>query len=396
MIAIISPSELPIPAVRGGAVETGIQQIIDENEYGKEEIIVFSYYDEQASEISKKYKNTKFIYFKSQKLDNILKNIIKTINFILRKLHIKIQFNFQIRYLDFIIKKINENKIEKVLLKNSTRFVIKLRKKCNVKVFLQLHNDFLNSDTYNCKKIAENSYKLIANSEYIKKRILTIEGIEEKKVEINKNCLNLEDYKIREADIKKIIEKYNICTDKNVLLFSGRIVPQKGIKELLLSLEKIKEENWVLYILGSKWFGKNQTDKFGKEIQKIIEKFNEDKIIMIGYVPHNEIAIWNKIADIVIVPSIWEEPAGRTVLEAQAAGTPVITTYSGGIPEYISDESGIIIKKDIFLIENLSKNIKNLLENNKERILMGKKGVELAKNYGSKRYYREIINILEK
>lgn len=313
MIAIVSPSSLPIPAVKGGAVETGIQQIIDENEKSNTKLVVFSYYDNKAYEKSLNYNNTEFRYFRPSKLEKIRNFIIKCINAFFRKLKINIEFNKQIGYVNFIIKNAKNNNIDKILLKNNPMFVNKIKKKLkdNVKIYLQLHNDFLNNNIFNGKKISKNCYKIITNSEYIKKRVLTIKDVKEEKIVINKNCLKLSEYLSKEDDVKKIVEKYNIKLDKKMILFSGRIVKQKGIKELLLALELLKDKEWNLYILGSKWFGKNQRDKFSKEICNLKNNFKENNIITVGYVPHNEIAIWNKLADIVVVPSIWEEPARK-------------------------------------------------------------------------------------
>lgn len=313
MIAIVSPTNLPIPAVKGGAVETGIQQIINENEKSNNKLIIFSYYDDNAYKESLKYNNTEFLYFKPSKVEKVRNFTIKCVNAFFRKLKLKVQFNKQIGYVNFIIKNIKNRNIDKILLKNNEMFVNKIKRKLkdNVKIYLQLHNDFLNDKTFNGKKISRNCYKIITNSEYIKKRVLTIKDIKEEKIAINKNCLELTEYSFNENDVKKVIDKYDIKLDKKMILFSGRIVKQKGIKELLLALELLKDKEWNLYILGSKWFGKNQRDKFSKEIYKLKETFEKNNIITVGYVPHSEIAIWNKLADIVIVPSIWEEPARK-------------------------------------------------------------------------------------
>ena len=61
-IVIIAPGILPIPATKGGAVETGIEQLIKENElHSGNKFEVFSCFDEEAKEEAKKIKNTDFI-----------------------------------------------------------------------------------------------------------------------------------------------------------------------------------------------------------------------------------------------------------------------------------------------------------------------------------------------
>jgi len=47
-----------------------------------------------------------------------------------------------------------------------------------------------------------------------------------------------------------------------------------------------------------------------------------------------------------VFPSVWNEPSGLPTFEAQACGTPVVSTYSRGIPEYVSHErTGILVAR---------------------------------------------------
>lgn len=85
---------------------------------------------------------------------------------------------------------------------------------------------------------------------------------------------------------------------------------------------------------------------------------------------------------------------GRTVLEAEAAGTAIITTDSGGIPEYVSSESAIILKRDHELTNKLADSILTLLNDDKKRRKMGNEGIRIANKYDSNRYYKEIMQIL--
>jgi glycosyltransferase involved in cell wall biosynthesis len=52
------------------------------------------------------------------------------------------------------------------------------------------------------------------------------------------------------------------------------------------------------------------------------------------------------VADVVVVPSVWQEPAGLVVIEGMASGRPVVATRVGGIPEYIKDGvTGILVER---------------------------------------------------
>ena len=74
-IAIICSQGLPVPAVKGGAIETLVEIICKENEIYRElDIDVYSIYDDDAIESSKPYKNSKFIYSCKNKKYMIVKN----------------------------------------------------------------------------------------------------------------------------------------------------------------------------------------------------------------------------------------------------------------------------------------------------------------------------------
>ena len=76
-IAIIMDGVAPVPATKGGAVETLVEHLINGNEKeSKADITIISIYDEKAKEISSKYNNSKFVYFEPSKIVSICDNFI--------------------------------------------------------------------------------------------------------------------------------------------------------------------------------------------------------------------------------------------------------------------------------------------------------------------------------
>lgn len=68
-ICFIAPYNYSIPAIQGGAIETLVQHLIEENEKEKKfKFIVLSTYSKEAEEVAKKYKYTKYIYFKKKNI----------------------------------------------------------------------------------------------------------------------------------------------------------------------------------------------------------------------------------------------------------------------------------------------------------------------------------------
>lgn len=130
-ILMISPCDLPIPAVKGGAVSTLIESLVKENSLqGKVNIELVSIYDETAQRISKKYKNTKFIWIK---LPKIIKKLDAITDGILQKLKIakKPKEYFRKLYVINKTKKILEKKCMMQLLFRIQVFYLRHLKKLN-------------------------------------------------------------------------------------------------------------------------------------------------------------------------------------------------------------------------------------------------------------------------
>ena len=72
-VVIISTGMLPQPAIKGGAVESLVDILIDYNEkYGLHDLIVYTIYDENATKLIDKYSKCRFIYIKRSKLVQFL------------------------------------------------------------------------------------------------------------------------------------------------------------------------------------------------------------------------------------------------------------------------------------------------------------------------------------
>lgn len=111
-----------------------------------------------------------------------------------------------------------------------------------------------------------------------------------------------------------------------ILGFVGRIEKVKGIEFLLERFLKIELKNVKLFIYGR---GINQEyENYTKS------KFCNKNIVFQGFKKQEE--IYNEI-DVLIVPSLWNEPFGRIVPEANSYGIPVLVSNRGGLPELVEN-----------------------------------------------------------
>ena len=82
-------------------------------------------------------------------------------------------------------------------------------------------------------------------------------------------------------------------------------------------------------------------------------------------------------AAVLVFPSVWNEPSGLPTFEAQACGTPVVSTYSGGIPEYVSHgRTGILVARGE--ATELATAIREVLDNPALARAMGEAGRQRA------------------
>lgn len=115
---------------------------------------------------------------------------------------------------------------------------------------------------------------------------------------------------------------------KNIHRFGymGRLEPEKGITEVLKTFQQLPE-NYQLLVAGS---GKADFEA------NLKAEFSSNRIKFLGWVDAE--SVYAQI-DFAIIPSMWNEPFGRVVIEAYAQGVPVIASARGGLSELVNEGS---------------------------------------------------------
>ena len=389
-VLIIPPGVLPIPAIKGGAVEKLIETYINENE--KQHKIDFTIYTIQNnSNNNLKYKNTEFKYIQNDKLTYKIERAFRwIINNKLPKIHIG---NVYISKVVKALKNDNTN-YDVIIVENNPFAILKLRKIFpKTKIILHLHNDYLNIKTKKAKRILNLYDEIIAISKYIKSRVDDIEKTEKVKVIYNGVNTDIFSKNIEPQILEKAKEIKGIEKDEIVLLYTGRLVEEKGVKELIEATNRIIDTNpnIKLLIIGSKASSDSKKDLFINKINNISKK-HEKNIIFVGFVQYEKLPIFHQISNIQIIPSKWEEPLGNVVIEGMASGIKQIVTNSGGIPEIVQGTAASIIEIND-LEENLYKSICENIEKEKYQRVRNEKKV---KAFSESVYSNNIFKELEK
>lgn len=388
-ILLAPPQELPIPATKGGAVETLMDILIEENEKRhKVEFVFLSIYDEEAEEISKNYKYTKIIYTPKSSLF-VKKSYGLLVNKIFRNI-----FKLSVlprRIQDFkLIKKIDDLDYDCIVSQSYFtdlfKFVKHIPKKENM--FFHSHSNMLPTE------IEDTTYgNLISVSEYIESCWIKKSENKQLKTSVVHNCIREELFSERISlnERTELRKKFSFDKDDFVILFCGRITEVKGVRELLKAIQKINNSKIKLLIIGSANFALQNKSDYVIEVNDISNSMQE-RVKYTGYIDNKLLYKYYQTADIQVVPSLWEEAAGLVAIEGMASGLPLIVTRSGGMVEYVDEQCATIIEKDENVVNNIKTAIEYLYNNPKQCKKMSEQGKERAKLFSKKRFYDEFIN----
>lgn len=220
---------------------------------------------------------------------------------------------------------------------------------------------------YFIKKYLRYADQIFAVSNSLK-RALAQNGI--KNVLVMHTGINIKDWQTKKLPGNRFIEKYHLG-GKKVVLFGGRLSGAKGGVQALALLDKIKNlaPDAILLIIG-------RADNYADQIRERARRLGLlDKLLFTGWLGRDEIKQIYDLADLVLVPSVCFDSLPRVVLEAMAAGKPVVGTCYGGTPEAVIDGvTGYVVNP--FDINKMAEKVIYLLKNPQEAEKMGKMGRE--------------------
>ncbi len=247
----------------------------------------------------------------------------------------------------------------------------KLSRNKNIRVFVTRHLVRQAKKSFLENYIYKNVDKIIFVSELAKKTFLSTSP------NINPDKCNVISNGVKDTycDKDNLRKTYNIPDNEFVMMYHGRITPEKGIDIIIDALQKLKNKfNWRMVFVG------DDDSQYVASIKKRIKKIGlEQNVIWTGY--QSNVAQWIGGCDCGIIPTIVQEAFGLSNVEYMMAGKTVITTNNGAQTEYIKNgENGILIPTSNS--EILAETIEDLYKT--------KKYIEIGSN--ARRYYEQYLN----
>lgn len=346
-LAIIGAEVKAIPAVEGGAVETIVDTFIDQNETDiKHQIDVYSKFNGSAM---RKISNMNFAqgyYVKVRPITFWMKAA--------RKLGIR---DYRKKYINQVIQKMKGKVYDWIVIENRPEFVLPVRRAFpSAKIGVHVHNTYLTDQTKNAKDILSATNKVITVSDFIANGIRQINQGDAWKVVTLVNRINITKFR-PEVKRQDLCEKYDIRPETTTVITHGRIVKEKGILEAIKAVKKASSSvhNLKLIVIGDL-----NSAKYGYKMlinKEVKDSEMKNMVVFTGYVDHNEIPDYLNLSDMILLPSIWDEPCALTILESLAVGKALISTNTGGTPEIIPEGCGIRVDVDADFVDHLTNKI---------------------------------------
>ena len=389
-IAILTSGILPVPAVQGGAVENLIDfYLAYNNQHKLHDMTVYSVkHPDTQNHPSMQSKFNHFYYIETSSISAKIRRTFY------RLFHKEEYYNYFIEYyFEQAYKHLKKQSYDCIILENRPGYAYKLSQRIKSKLVLHLHNDLLNNDSKLHHEILNSLHKVLTVSDYIKSRVCTIK--ETDKVSTVHNGIDLQRFTtLAQSNINR--DTIKLSKDDFVVIFSGRINKDKGVSELIDAMLKFKDTPKIkLLILGSTFFGDATNDDAFVKSLKTKTACIADRISFTGFIPYSQMPNYLKLADLAVIPSIWDDPFPTTVLEAQAMGVPIITTRRGGISEEVTEKNAILLDTDEHFIDNLSSTILDLYYHPEKRQQMSAASLEHSKRFDKEIYAKNFFAALE-
>lgn len=257
------------------------------------------------------------------------------------------------------------------------KYLYALTKKCQKSSYLAGLNIALESYLYYILRTYINTIDIfISPSKFVMNKVIEF-GIPSKKVVYIPHFVRYDHFTPNYGDV-------HARTD--YILYFGRIEKHKGVKTLIDAIKNISDVR--LYIVGE--------GTFREKLENYVKTKDMKNVFFFGFVAEEKLIDIIKDCLFTVIPSVWYEPFGFTVLESFALGKPVVGANIGGISELIENGyTGVLFRSGDSC--DLEDKIRYLINNQTLVLDMGKNARNIAeKEYNADLHYERLMGVYEK
>ena len=232
---------------------------------------------------------------------------------------------------------------------------------------------------------AKKAQRIIAVSLSTKKDIIKLLNISSERIEVINLGIDFSYHLIEKEKLEDFRRKEGIFG--SFILYVGTLKKRKNVLNIIKAYKKIREKGRKekLIIVG------NKSGEYQNIYKTVGELGLKKNIFFTGYVDEKFLPFYYNSASLFIYPSFYEG-FGLPVLEAMAAGTPVITSNISSLPEVAGDAALLLNPYDV---EEMARMMEKVLNNKELQEEMREKGLKRAKLFSWERCARETLNLYE-
>lgn len=306
-------------------------------------------------------------------------------------------------YVENVTDFLRQNRFDLIHIFNRPRAVLPVRDAApEARLVLSLHNDMFEPfkiDPEEAAAAIEQLERIVTVSDYVGRRVAQLYPQAADKLRTIYSGVDLKRFAWSSSgdakSVRSSLRKKHGLDGKKVILFVGRLSPKKGADVLVRAMSLIakKHPDAALVLVGSKWYGEDKVSDYVAYVRALAARA-PIPVVTTGYVPADEVHKWFWAGDIFVCASLWEEPLARVHYEAMAAGLPIITTNRGGNPEVVAGQgNGLVVDRPEDPAA-MAAAISTLLSDSGKRSSMGNTGRALAEqHYGWNRVAEEILSV---
>lgn len=306
-------------------------------------------------------------------------------------------------YLTNVTAFLQANTFDLIHIFNRPRAVLPVRAAApGARLVLSLHNDMFEPfkiDAETAAQVITEVERIVTVSDYVGRRAAELYPAAAPKLRTIYSGVDLERFapsRSGEArDVRNSLRRQHGLEGKKVILFVGRLSPKKGADVLVRAMPHVakRHPDAALVLVGSKWYGEDKVSDYVAYVRALAARAPLP-VVTTGYVPADQVHQWFWAGDIFVCASLWEEPLARVHYEAMAAGLPIITTARGGNPEVVAGNgNGLVVDRPEDPAA-FAEAINSLLSNSSGRSSMGSTGRSLAEQrFGWDRVAAEILSV---
>jgi len=233
------------------------------------------------------------------------------------------------------------------------------------------------------RRTLQNAREIIAISEMVKRDIVQDYGIDERKITVIYNGIEIEEINKKEVERRRklVLQEFGVANDIPIILYVGSGFERKGVREFLHILTRLQSSFHAFVVGKEKRMGKY------RDIARSLGL--SEKVTFTG--PRKDVANFYCTSDLFLFPTRYE-PFGSVILEAMLYANAVVTTRQCGGGEVLIHEPRMEDSEDYAIagyIDELLKNPEKLhaIQDDNQRI---------ARNYSIKKNVDETIKVIER